>query len=370
MSAKKHFYLFFGLVILIAACNKNSGSYRYTMAVYKKIKLPIDSVTRPIQINGHILGDDTLIILEENNTLLFYNLVTQKLFKKITFNRQGPDGISQVSGFLYLNKDTIFLLNATQYKLFIANEAKKITRTYNLSNYKDSEAPSMGLSNYFAQMVKVDNQIHIATYPYLKPESQEFYKSKKIHQVVDLQSGANTYLPTSYPNIYVKNPYPYIFSYFYRCFNNDEKKFVYSFMASDNIIVTDNNSPKNIEFVANANMKPPQKLENFTFNEEEHLRIQGTSNFYYSIYYDKYRKVYYRFASRIEKNGHKTWIIIVLDKDFNKILEFDYLTFPPEKRFISSIFPFVAKDGLYLPDKDSQTEDFFEIIILRLQKID
>ena len=97
---------------------------------------------------------------------------------------------------------------------------------------------------------------------------------------------------------------------------------------------------------------------------------------YQNILYDKYRKVYYRFAypetelesnlnyMQILHNGKKEFSIIILDEDLNIIGE---TKFPPFT-YVPHIC-FIREDGLYISTSHFMREDYSDDI-LRFQLIE
>lgn len=357
-------------VLLFLSTCRSSKENAYTLIKIGNISLPIDNTTKPVQINHQVVGD-TLIILDDRNNLLFYSLENQKIIEKRHFPSEGEKGISPITGFLYHNADSLFLLSSYYYKLFLVNRKGDILKKYNLQTQnfsKNKDVDALPLGNFWGLMTKIDSHLYLTSYPYLKPEKKDFYKSKKICMVLDLRRDSCFYVPFSYPEIYQKYAYPYVFSFFHRAYNPKKKHFIYSFPADQHIQVVDKEFKTVRKYLASATMEAPIRLNSFTTNQEEHISKQKQSNSYYSIYYDTYRDVYYRFAQKKEKNLKTTLIILVFDKNFNKLTEFQYESLDDTYTLANGLFPFVAEKGLYLPNSNSSTEDFFEMNIYTLTK--
>lgn len=363
-----HFFVFLAISIILTNCQKQNKTSLYTFISTEKASFPADTLTKPTQINIQVIEDTLIILNQEQNSLLFYSISKEKLLDKINFKREGANGVPVITGFLYHTPDSIFLLSAYQYKLYLFNKNAILIDKYNLLKSGKIDASSaLAKSNLFSKMEKIKDEIHISTTPYLKPESKEFYKSKRIHQVINLKTRTYYFLSITYPKIYQENAYPYAFSNFYRCYNPEEQKFIYSFMADNKIMVIE--GKHSIFYDAHyEQMQPPTKLKNFTYNEDEHLKVQKESNHYHFILYDKYRKMYYRIAQKNEERDKVTLAIIVLDANFKKILEYPLPSI--DKKTIAANFlpPFVGIKGLYVSNPKSQTEDFFEMNIFKLIK--
>lgn len=349
-------------LLILSAC-KSLNESKYVLTQVGSISLPIDSLTKSVQIHHQEFGD-TLIILDNKNNLLFYNLESQNLISKRYFPSEGEEGVPPITGFLYHNADSLFLLSSYHYKIFLIGKQGNILKKYNL------QKEALPLGNFWALLVKTDKYLHIASYPYLKPEKKSFYQAKKIHLILDLSKDSCFYAPLSYPDIYKKYAYPYAFSFFYRTYNPKNKIFVYSFPADEYIQVVDKEIKTIKTYLASVNMSAPLRLSNFTDNQDEHLSKQKQSNSFYSIYYDSYRDIYYRFAQRKEKNNKTTLVVLVLDNNFNKIVEFDYVSLDDNFSPANALFPFVGKKGLYMPNFASNREDFFDMNIYQISQKD
>jgi hypothetical protein len=359
----KVFFTFFALLFL--GC-KEQAEKKYTLREVTQVAFPVDTLMNSIQFDIQIYHDTLIILNKDRNMLHFYDIENQKPITATQIPREGKDGVSNISNFLYCHRDSIFLLNAYDYKLYLMSARDGILHKYNLANGKNNDIAT-GKPNFMAPMVKIGNQLHIATTPYLKPERKDFYKAHKIHQVLDLKTGESKFLPVSCSKTYEK-PYPSDFSSFFRVFNEDKKKFVYSFMADDYLMTTAIDGGNIAYVTAKVDvMKSPLQLSSFTDDDAIHKSVQEKSNNYLSILYDKYRKVYYRFAQEVGENQTNLYVI-VLDDDFNKILEQKITAIPKDSGPTSLLPPFVAKKGLYIPIMQSKTEDSFKMAIFELQK--
>jgi hypothetical protein len=351
--------------ILLLSCTSNQKE-NYDLVEVGKLALPIDTLTKSVQTDAQVKGDTLFILNKDKNTLLIYDLEKQKQLQSITFEREGENGVGSLTGFYYHSQDSIFLLNAYAYKIHLLNTKKQRLHTYNLlKDGKVNSNSALPLSNFFAQMVKIDHKLHLATYPYLNPNKKEFYKTKRIHAVLDLKTDSFGYLPiVTYPESYQKNAYPSAFSFFFRTYNPHTKNFIYSFSADQNLQVNDLKTTKS--YSANSTkVGNPKVLGEYTEDENLHIRVQKESPSYTFVLYDEYRKVYYRMAQKNEYD--QSFVIIVLDENFKKIIEREFIFKKTEKQDDGGIvFPFVSKQGLCVPDPTEGSEDFFKLRIFRV----
>ena len=143
----------------------------------------------------------------------------------------------------------------------------------------------------------------------------------------------------------------------HRCLSND--KIVYSFWFSHTLYEYDVNTGAIRKAVAKSRYLPDEKALS-PFNRLNNRQTDGFDEacempYYRHFYYDKYRRVFYRFAYPPNKNdiklnfvdylfvGRNTASIMVLDEDLNVLSE----TLLPENCFNTST-TFINKDGLWI----------------------
>lgn len=170
-----------------------------------------------------------------------------------------------------------------------------------------------------------------------------------------------------FPKTYQKGLYGinFVINTFYT-FQPEKKIIVFSFSNDKNIYAFDirTNQTQILEVSSKyfTDIPPIESNANISdFNVYTKFYVQ--SNSYGPIYYDKYRKVYYRFAERgvddksyKEKKWWKRKSIIITDEMFNKIGEFDI----PDS--INHWSGFVTDKGFYLLDTSFENENFVYFI--------
>jgi hypothetical protein len=147
--------------------------------------------------------------------------------------------------------------------------------------------------------------------------------------------------------------------------SNEKQELVYSFSGSDslniskigswsffNTMLAKSNDISTIESL-------PAPLGGVT-SEEQFYKYMQTKPQYAGIWYDKYRKIYYRVALQKDDTIKNAWSaqpfsIIVLDNNFKKVGE---TKFPAKKYHYLGIM--VGKEGLYLPLGNANNEEIDE----------
>lgn len=323
--------------------------------------------------NNRCLSFLTLNLETKKEEILFYDLKTQKRVGQILFNKES--GFSKsIQGYKYIDNNTIIATNFFTDSLYITDDKAKI-KYATLFNY-DDEINNQKISKVIPNsntpfIIKEELFLFSPRLTYLKKE--DIYK-KPIFYNYNLKSRKFSAINFYFPKEYVdSNTFNHEFSY---CYNG--KNIVISPSHSNEIWITDLNF-KEIKKIS-AESEKYRKFNVFTDKNksmQEFLHDKCSNTYYYGMYYDKYRSVYYRvcFPGRDidlndknlakESNYPKNMSIIVLDENFNKIGESHFDDFEFESVF------FIAPDGLYVksnnPDKKGYKENFIKFTKLNLQ---
>ena len=372
-------HLIFLSFVLFLSC-KNSGkkekasNYNYDLEINTSndLKIPINEDTEyrfpslfPYMDKS---GKEYLTFMSHmNNAILFYDLLTGEYLFKVEFEKEGPDGVGIMHGYHIEDFNNIYI---TSHLMGLSKAdtsgTKKQFIEYGETNNGHRVVPNFTSSSYiYAPAVIYDGKIFITQRPY-----QDLKASKTPVSVsIDTTTMAFEELPFRYPNIIPdeKRKETTISVHFSREF--DGKQFIYSFHMDEKIYTT--GIETNDEKIIYA---PSKYIKNMDFvkyaddREKVYKQLLETS-YYYNILYDKYRKVYYRFAiigSEISKNpdysffdiytnGFIAFSVIILDENFNIIGE----TLFPKYTYNPTI-AFVHKNGLYISDSHILNPSFDE----------
>lgn len=315
----------------------------------------------------------TLNLETKKEEVLFYDLKTQKLVYKLSFDKE--KGFSRsIQGYKFLDKNTIIATNFFNDSLYLTDGNTNI-KYATLFNYEDEinrQKISKVISNSNTPFIKKEELLFFSPrLTYLKKE--DLYK-KPIFYNYNFESRKFTAINFCFPKEYIdSNTFNHEFSY---CYN--EKNIVISPSHSNEIWITDLNF-KEIKKIS-AKSEKYRKFNVFTDKNksmQEFLHDKCSNTYYYGMYFDKYRNVYYRvcFPGRDidlndknlakESNYPKCMSIIVLDEGFNKIGETHFSDYEFESVF------FIAPNGLYVksnnPDKKDYNENFIKFTKLTLK---
>ena len=256
------------------------------------------------------------------NQLHFYDLTTEQFLFKVDLDSEGPDGVSQISGYYIQDFDNIYVSSYAYSGLIRVDTTGHILQKipYGKTDKGYTVLPSYTPSShpYIAPII-LGNKIYIT-----QQAVAHFYSVNEtpLSVVIDTVKGDNKELPLTYAVLEDEelNARNTQFSRIY-----DGKNFIYSFYVSDDIFVTSMNHsdvqriPVKSRYIDSATDEVP--------DNEQGPRLYLELPRYGDLIYDPYREVYYRFAYpkvSLERNmnwwgkavyGRKKFSVIILDKE-------------------------------------------------------
>lgn len=377
------YWIMFFLSCMIISCTtkeKISDSYGlFPKEVY--LSFPIDEDTRFPKFCLWSFADNQneyIAFDNQGDEILFYDIKTQRLVKKVKFEREGANGVVEINSFYVEDFDHIYI-PSPKGGIFVTDTTAKIKQKIDFSQLKGKLPLVRFLSTTISHspICFVNDKLYIPQ-PVNPLLGGDFLPNSPVGALLDTVSGTKeatplTYLshvPTSNIPFYVRG---IIVSHCY-----DGEKFLYSFDTEDSLFTLLADFSKKQSYKAKSRYIDKVKIEPLK-GMDLNLALKRNCEIasYGNIVYDKYRQVYYRFAYpdvELDKNeanymdilhwGGKQFSIIILDKNLNVIGE----TLFPEYTYNSRLF-FITKDGLYLSATHFKRSDFDEDI-LRFQKIE
>lgn len=352
------------MVILLVGCGISESEKNYknkSLELIDTLSFRIDSITNPKPFHLEIFIDEHIEYLVAENSfkpsIRFYNLNNKKFSHEIPINMIGPDGVGNFKGFHIKSKDSIFVLNFNESRLFLVNSSGNIVNKWSwIVENQDSKFEQSTPLIYTGSPAFLENDIFSTmSVPAMGPTSDETYKNGGVNFQYNLTS--NEYLFNyNYPEIYREDNYPHFWEYIFRCKSHDDKT-VYSFTADPHIYVTEDYTSSQKFYAGTSLFNKP--ISNPELSRKNFL----ISTAYMGIFYDKYRKVYYRVVIgdvNDQKNitkYDKPISIIILNEAFDIIGEVEL---PKNQHDYRSIF--VAKKGLYVSnynENNSQLDENF-----------
>ena len=344
--------IFFTAILLLSSCKKGnvteapSVSYNYTLSPTQKIKsFALDSETR---YNGFYLypftdrqGKEYLSFLNyRTNQILFYDLNTCDFLFKVDLDKEGPNGLSIVSGYYIKDFDNMYVSTYIYSGLIKVDTTKRIIQKipYGTTKEEYKIVPSYTPSSHpYVPPIFIGSKLYIT-----QMAADHIYPASKTPVTVSIDTLTHECetMPFTYGDIFTTEQLSTRETACSRIFNNNQ--FIYSFQIDENIYVAsiDHETIRKI----NIKSKYINNIPNDKIPVDFNLQWRG-------------RAVY----------GRKKFSIIILDQNFNIIGE----TLFPESIYNSYVF-FVDKEGLYM-SRDyqmnyEQSENYMTFELFKLDK--
>ncbi|SFF09242.1 DUF4221 family protein [Thermoflexibacter ruber] len=364
------------LATILFSCQKdkpkNTIPSQFTEQVFlledKVINFQLDSLTpfgsQSLQL---LLEGDTsyLAYLNEQTGIIYlYNIENPKSVKQIAFLEK-EKYFSKIHGMYIHSLDSIFIHNG--YRLFLANGKGHIIRNYSLidkSAYSVSSNPSIGT---LTPAKLIGDTLYISAMPDKDFYNPKYFESEELKILLNVKDGRFRYT-FSYPNSYQGYIWGTNLAYFFHTYNENTNNFVYSFSIDEKIYVTNHKNSLKSFYAGSKSFTNSMPMTTLTKDFQEQFEYYLSQPSYFAIYYDKYRKLYYRIAHHpakeediISKSYIKQASIIILDSSFNKIGE----TLLPKYDFTETMC-FINKDGLYIAKPNKNDENTLSFVLLKV----
>ena len=348
------------------------------------------SINSFYKLQSTYTNDTTYIYFFDNykNELWLYNTLNpkKKYQKKISF--KGPNSISKSSqNHAILNRDNfenfiIYEANSRSFNFFkddTLHNRIKLEKLYKnhekkLVSWYGPPIPENILIKGDSLLFPINNQISRIESAKVK----DFFN----YGILDYSNeDLSLFLKT--PKLYLSGNWgakSAVHSTPFHCFNKDENIIIVGFSGDENIYKINLDKTKDQsnfikEYKAKSNLieniKPNIKNNN---DFKENRAFSATTPHYTNIYYDRYRKIYYRFVThgvsmkKYKKGIHrKDFSVLILNKDLEikgeKYFKNGFQKYDPYKVFIN-------KKGLYIARKDmyDKNDDYFSFSKFELSK--
>lgn len=293
-----------------------------------------------------------------------YDLKSQDLLNEIHFDFEGPNSVPKSINYAYThNFDSIFLFDPLPQQIYLVDSAGNNIDQFDLQledmmhyTYPDGIHPA-----YFKK-----GKLFLPTYP-SPMENATSSDYGMIEFDIDRKAFGTQYnLSEKYDEgFWDKHSYRNaVFTY-----NEDKDAIIMSFPNDD---VTDAQGNKSKHFACSSEMKTLKPLADEQYYDDgKTYRMQAEQGFYSGLKYDRWRKVYYRFAynpigkfadrSTLGKNAS----IIIINNEFEVIGES-----PINAKKYSFGINFINEDGLYFfnnyqYEKEDDSQFSFDLFKLK-----
>lgn len=376
-------FFFFNEESVFIVKNKEKDYYKnkkLNIEIKKSITVSLDIET-PQELNGlyainkgkYIGG---LIFLNSIvNSLQIYNKHGD-LVHKIKLPKEGPKGVGVIEGFLFINEDSLFILNRSDV-LFFLDKDLNIRKKYNLRpNYsmaKYAPSPRIVISGDM-QMAIINSKEHILINGVTMGEPRDESKNNRPN-IIDLDLNISKFnYRWHYPENYRHGTWDNLsIRSFHKAYNEEKKEFIFSYPIEHNIHISNDliNDKElyggsiyinEIKSLSKIRMPPP-----FRFSRSKRKDLFFLNSLYSSIYYDPYRKLIYRFCHHslnesiynLKGPYAKKISLIVLNS------KYDYIGESMIGDYVDPETCFVNEEGLHIK-KYNNNENLAEFVCLKV----
>lgn len=319
-----------------------------------------------------------------NNQLIVFNKLKRNLkFLPLDSNRSLqkeitiPRTLSNVQAFRYVNDDSIFYYSYSNHKLYLCNTLTIIDSiTLRPENFlKDpANTVSMPFIANFSPLIYQEGIIK-ATGFFNGEDKRILYEGRTVQTCLNLKNKRPSY-GVLYSGTYKEyNWGPSDFRNVYSDYNYEKSLHIISFPADHHILTVDNQGKEliypahSISISCNTPLNV-DRSDDIMKDNIEMAKFFSLNLSYRNIIYDKYRKMYLRFAElplfKKDLNkyglGLKPMKVIVLDSSFSYLGEFDF------KKGWSFNNYFVSKAGICFYDALNKNENkaLYEVVKISL----
>jgi hypothetical protein len=304
---------------------------------------------------------------------------TNSLIRSLQFEKEGENGVGNLSAVYANTLDSIFLFNQSETAFYISNENGELFSKMNFTPPVGFSLPSISTMHFSSLPAVYKGKL---VFKALAPGnyrqiSNETLASSALGYSVDLKSGETELLPFTFPSDYwvdFKKHYEYS-----QAINSDRGTIAYSFFGDHHLYLGDLNTGLSMKVLAKSNFFNDE-FERLPLvgTSEDRLRYFATSQHYKGLIYDEVRKVYYRFCyPKLDNIAPKDYRdLVVYPQSFSIMVLDSELRIITEKRFDDQQYlpnnAFVGREGLYIsmnhPKNESNKEDYFAFRLLKLEE--
>lgn len=363
----------FVIILICVACNlseKNKVPFVGDCLNFKKVDslvFNLDSLSAGRNSEFRVYEFDGIkyftFLNRKSNSLYFYQKNDLEVDRIITFEREGENGVGNISSYFIHRLDSIFLYSYGGARLYLIDSNKVVLNRYFVDDEGVGVRPEVGGRR---PLFKVGHQIVLNSWG----SQKEYYNNQDFPEVsftfLNIKDSSKTY-KISYPDKYKNAIWGVQFYQIYHDYNPIDNLMVISFPIDNNLYVYDfnNDNYETISVVGGdkLNVEPlSYNSGKFVPHIIEEAKHQMGQRYYSSIKFDKKNKLYYRL---IEEPFHEKYIeefsgsfsiygpnsIEILDDQFKVI---DVILLPENSYFMGSMF---VDDGYIYLEKIQNNED-------------
>lgn len=368
------------------SCSGHSGTDEMADDVFLDVR---DTIAFPIDENTFYESKAIFQFEEEGKEYLFFqnrrdkgrlhlkifDIENESIYKEIPLYREGPNGIPSIFGGFPLGLDK-YIITTDSPHFYMVDDAGNVL--FKSPSLYDREAlhtnKSFGkfcstfiLSYYSNPGIIKDSVWYFPQKQIGYPHTKETWSKSNLFSFLDMRTGKLGTTDFCYPDIFDKEEVLRTSSYEKgHSYGFTGKDVAVSFFHSDSIYVS--SDFKNVKgFYAKSRFFPNLHPEPYNAQTDLHVRLRKEANKpkYWHLIYDKYRKVFYRFAlhpyeypkdkSPMEEDRGREFSIVILNDKYEIIGETSFPGYTYNYHLC-----FVGKNGLYISLNNQDNPIFSE----------
>lgn len=272
-------------------------------------------------------------INEYNNSIYIYEEDSGDFIEKIAFEKEGSNGVNNLQGFYYVNSDSIYVYSYGTNMLYLADQDAKVKSKIIMYDALESNFEQIIPSPYLQTRSPLKgHRDHLYCTGFVAGETSfETTENRPVITSIDTKLREKEYF-VNYPKQYADNNWAGGFAYRMPYFDIDSSSLIVSFSA-DHYLTELNLTDKTNKYHYAGSSKidyitsyPQNKA--LPINEDKAFDWYMSNASYEGIFYDKFRRLYYRIARLASKDhisgqrqNKKPIVIIVLDAGLNYLGE-------------------------------------------------
>lgn len=377
------------IVLLCSSCGDASNDDNKKVKDYSQInkvkfekistkQFPLDSTTAGGGKNFQYFEENDRKILcylnQNTNTLIFYDYEKELIDSNLKIDREGPNGVGDISAFLLHNTDSIFVYSYKRGRLYLVNNFGEIINNYSLMSLDDAHISRPFVSGNMPIMKK-GSYIVFNGWGSEKEYARNKTYPESLLIYLDLRNNELTY-QFSYPEIYSDGIWGMQLHTMYNVFNPNTSDIIVGFPIDDNIYVINDEQiltfPQGSKYFKGVDpLSTKDKITALPIQKE--LRSELAQTTYRTIHYDQFNNIYLRIIHKAiseelldlndpVKSVFPKASILILNNEFNRLGEID---FDNNDYWISHIF--VNEDGVHIMKMDFVNEDILSFDVFNLK---
>jgi hypothetical protein len=300
MKEKNEMFLKYQLFIIVLfflafvlSCKNINYEKSYNLGLIESdsllvIPIPSDVITNSRHVQ-FLYGKEQIKLLAyaTSNSLLFFNIDSQNLYKHVRFERYGPNGIGTIRGFHVISPDSILIIS--QFSIMLFDSEPNLLKKNDLHSIKHNLHNFLSPSNRnYNPVVRLEDRFYFSTFMF--DLDRDDLLSSSVGVCYDINEDSIFPMSVNYPMF----PYGYDSKglYYSRLFYNN--KWLYSFVFFDEIYVLEESGHYTL-ISAPSSMRSNDKLHKISarINSSPHQQVRNPK--YMALTFDPWQDVFYRF---------------------------------------------------------------------------